>query len=367
MKKILASIVAVIVIGGVAFAVYRFFFARSSYSTVDVNIGAVDDSAAAELCRDKKAYDRLVCLAGELKKTLSGDALVSVQLDYSLTNAQRWSNFPPMGYRNRVGVTLDKLDRNQLAIVKQILKQATSAAPGEGYDEIEQILNADDYLYAKTKENGFSSGNYHFAFLGTPAATGTWELQFGGHHLALANTYRDGKLVGATPSFRGVEPFGSFDQNGRQNNPIQSEQQAFATLLKALSNEERAKAKLSQSFSDILVGPQKDNTFPASPSGIRVGDLTPEKQGLVVKAIETYVGDIFDDGAQMLMQQYTSQLADTYVSFTGTPDLNQVNDYVRIDGPSVWIELSMQRGASLPGTHPHSVWRDKRTDYGGNK
>jgi hypothetical protein len=55
----------------------------------------------------------------------------------------------------------------------------------------------------------------------------------------------------------------------------------------------------SQSFSDVLVGPQKDNTFPANPSGIRVGDLTPEKQALVVKAIETYVGDIFDDGAQM--------------------------------------------------------------------
>ncbi len=367
MKKVLALIVAVIIIAGVAFGVYRFFFASSSYSSVDVNIGAVDDSAAAELCRDKKAHEHLVCLAGELKKTLSSDALASVQLDYSLTNAQRWSNFPPMGYRNRVGITLDKLDRNQLAIVKQILKQATSATPGEGYDEIEQIFNADDYLYAKTKENGFSSGNFHFAFLGTPAATGTWELQFGGHHLALANTYRDGKLVGATPSFRGVEPFGQFDQNGRQNNPIQSEQQAFATLLKALSNEETAKAKLSQTFSDVLVGPQKDDTFPVNHSGIRVGDLTPEKQALVIKAIETYVDDVFDEGAGMIMQHYTSQLADTYLSFTGTPDVNQVNDYVRIDGPSVWIELSMQRGASLPGAHPHSVWRDKQTDYGGNK
>jgi len=42
-------------------------------------------------------------------------------------------------------------------------------------------------------------------------------------------------------------------------------------------------------------------------------------------------------------------------------------DYILIDGPSVWIEWSIQAGATIKtGVHPHSVWRDKVSDYGGN-
>ena len=61
------------------------------------------------------------------------------------------------------------------------------------------------------------------------------------------------------------------------------------------------------------------------------------------------------------------ELADTWVSYSGTPTLNAENDYVRIDGPSLWIEFSMQPGRIVPGIHPHSVWRDRSADYGGNK
>ena len=42
-------------------------------------------------------------------------------------------------------------------------------------------------------------------------------------------------------------------------------------------------------------------------------------------------------------------------------------DYVRIDGPGVRIEYNSQGGVIIKNTpHPHSVWRDHTTDYGGN-
>ncbi|MBT33420.1 MAG: hypothetical protein CMO01_27475 [Thalassobius sp.] len=66
------------------------------------------------------------------------------------------------------------------------------------------------------------------------------------------------------------------------------------------------------------------------------------------------------------MTKYTNELDETYISYSGTTNLTTRNDYVRIDGPSVWIEYSCQNGVILSGTHPHSVWRDKLTDYGGN-
>ncbi|WP_461105034.1 DUF3500 domain-containing protein [Spirosoma koreense] len=44
------------------------------------------------------------------------------------------------------------------------------------------------------------------------------------------------------------------------------------------------------------------------------------------------------------------------------------NDYFRIDGPRVWIEYSTQGGIVIrTPPHPHSVWRDRTGDYGGNQ
>lgn len=367
MKKtafIIGAAVVVVFLGG--FALYRYFLA-DTYGSVNVDIGAIDEKSVT-VCREKSGHLRIVCLSDELKKSLPEDLKQRLQLNYSVADAQKWSNFPPAGYKNRVGLTLDKFSKEQLALVKAILKEAAGTAANEGYDELEQILNADDFLKANItgSDGGFSSGNFHLAFLGVPSASGTWQLYFGGHHLALGMTYKDGVLSGATPSFRGVEPFEKFPQNGRDNQPLKQEQEAFAAMLNALDENEKAAAKLNQTFRDVFVGPQKDANFPASPSGIKVGGLSREKQELVIKAIETYVADAADADAKTIIEKYRGELADTYVAFSGTPDMNAVNDYVRIDGPSVWIEISWQNAASWNGIHPHSIWRDKKTDYGGN-
>ncbi len=77
--------------------------------------------------------------------------------------------------------------------------------------------------------------------------------------------------------------------------------------------------------------------------------------------------NVADADSKAMIEKYKSELADTFIAFSGTTDMNTVNDYVRIDGPSVWIELSMQHAIAWTGIHPHSIWRDKRSDYGGNK
>jgi len=365
MKKRFVAIGALVVLAAAGYFGYRYFSSSASYGTVNVNLGAVE---ASKLCKDLSGHPRVVCLSNELKKSLSAELAGKVQLNYSVAEAQKWSNFPPAGYRNRIGATLDQFSKEQLTIIKAILLEATGTAKNEGYDELEQILNADDFLNANItgSNGGFSSGNFYLAFLGTPSDKDLWQLYFGGHHLAVGFTYQDGKLIGATPSFRGVEPFEKFTQNGRENEPMKQEQEAFAAMLKALDEKEKAAAKLSQTFSDIIVGPQKDTSYPTLRNGVKVGDLSPEKQQLVVKAIETYIADSSDADAKTIIEKYKSEFADTFLAFSGTPELNTANDYVRVDGPSVWIEISMQNAASWTGIHPHSVWRDKRSDYGGN-
>jgi hypothetical protein len=202
------------------------------------------------------------------------------------------------------------------------------------------------------------------AFLGTPSMTGTWELQFGGHHLAFANTYANGVLVGATPSFRACEPFGAFTSGGNSYQPIGQEQVALAAMLAGLDATQTTTARLSTTFTDILLGPNKDWQFPTVKSGLRCNTLTAAQKALVINAIRTYVNDIDDTNAATILSLYESQIDDTYIAFSGNATLSVRNDYVRIDGPRVWIEYSVQGGIVLSAPHPHSVWRDRQTDYG---
>lgn len=343
----------------------RSFVAPPYYTNKSAPLGPVDTAAADRACT-LQGVAKLVCLADLLKEGMAPALRARLQLPYSVQDGRKWSNFPPLVYHDRVGVTLAEFTPAQLGVVKALLRESMGLAADEGYDEIEQILNADDLLKEKAGQT-FASGNFQVAFLGTPAARGTWQLYFGGHHLAVTMTYQDGALSGATPSFRGIEPFGTYTANGRGNAPLAQEHAAFAAVLAALSPAERSRALLSQTFTDIIVGPQQDDNFPGTKAGIRAGELSGPKRSLLLAAIEKYVGDVHGPDAARLMAKYRSELADTWLSYSGTPGLNAENDYVRVDGPSLWIEFSMQPGRVLPGIHPHTVWRDRSADYGGNR
>lgn len=367
MNRKLGLFAGIVVVGiGIGYGYHKFVAsaALAGYADTNVNIGAI--ALPVTDCGPTASHSRLVCLADKLKSGLSPELLAQLQRPYTVAEAKLWSNFPPMGFQERVGPTLGDFTPEQLALVKAILQDTASLAANEGYDELEQVLNADDYLLEETGEAGFSSSNFHIAFLGSPAGAGTWQLYFGGHHFALSNTYRDGQMVGATPSFRGVEPFTSFTMNGRENAPMAQERAAFAAALEALSQEEVSKATLSGTYTNILAGPQQDDAIPAVQEGLRLQEASPEVQSLVLAAIETYVRDVNETGADVIMAKYQDELGDTFLGFAGTRSVDAENDYIRIDGPSIWIEFSLQPGRSIPGIHPHSVWRDKSADYGGN-
>ena len=89
---------------------------------------------------------------------------------------------------------------------------------------------------------------------------------------------------------------------------------------------------------------------------------------MLLAAIKTYVGDINDADAATYMARYTAELAQTVVGFSGTTDVNSEDDYVHVHGPSLWLKFSLQSNKSTgeKGNHPHSVWRDRTDDYGGN-
>lgn len=329
----------------------------------------VGATASATDCSSATGLARVVCLAEAFKATLTAAQVATVQLAYSKTDAVKWSNLPQaLTQTKRVGINFGALSSTQLAAAKALLTAVLAqGVTNEGYDELEGNLAADDYLAANGGGSTYGAGNYYLAFLGTPSTTGLWKLQFGGHHYTFANTYNGGKITGVTPSFRAVEPMAAVTVNGRTYQPVEQERQAFAALLAGLSSAEQATAKLSGTFTDILLGPGVDGQFPTTKQGLKVGTLSADKQALVLSAIKLYVNDLDSQTAATVLATYTADLADTYVAYSGTLTMSQQNDYVRLDGPHLWLEYSAQGGIVIKGTpHPHSVWRDRTGDYGGN-
>jgi hypothetical protein len=303
--------------------------------------------------------------ANAFKATLTATQVSTAFLSYSLTDAAKWSNFPVGIYNNRVGIRFSALSATQLAAAKNLIKVASGTGV-EGYAEMEGILAADDYLGANGGGSNYTSGNYYIALLGTPALTGTWELYFGGHHLAFANTYKNGAFAGGTPSFRSSEPYTAFVQNGATYEPMAEERTAFAAIYAGLTTAQRTAALLSGSYGDISLGPQKDWQFPTTKLGIKCSELDATQKALVLAAIRTYVADVDTASAAAIMTKYTNEINDTYFGYVGSGGMVTQGDYMRIDGPSVWLEYSTQGGVIIRNyPHPHTVWRDRVSDYGG--
>ncbi|MET7568535.1 DUF3500 domain-containing protein [Streptomyces sp. NPDC005492] len=294
--------------------------------------------------------------------TLDDDQQSEVLLDFTEANATAWSNLP-CGSTCRVGIEFSSLTDDQLTAAKAVIEAATGTGADTGYDQITQILAADDYLGETA--SGYGSGNYYLAFLGTPSTDGTWQLHFGGHHLALNLTYKDGAVEGSTPFFVGVEPT-SFAEDGTSYAPLDGMHDAMLSMLESLSDDELTDAKLSESFSDVLLGPDDDGDFPETKEGLQVSELTDDQQALVLAAIKPWVDVADDDTAASVLSGYESDLDDTYISYSGTTALDTQGDYVRIDGPGVWIEFVVQDGVVYTSqVHYHTVYRDHDTDYGG--
>jgi Protein of unknown function (DUF3500)/Secretion system C-terminal sorting domain len=310
--------------------------------------------------------EKIVCLANAFKATLTAAQIATGEIALTTTTQARWSNLPG-GVTIRNGLEFSTLTAAQIVAAKAVIAAASGTFAEEGYAEFSQINAADTYLGSLGgggPGGGYSETKYIIAFLGTPSLTGKWMLQFGGHHYAQNITFNNGKVIGVTPSHQGVEPL-SYTNTAGTFTPLKAEQAAMVAMLSSLTTAQLASAKLSSSFGDIVLGPGKDGQFPATKAGIACSTLTAAQKALVISAMKPWTRDADDASGSAIQALYESELDATYISYAGNPTLTANSDYVRIDGPSVWIELICQSGVVVQGQiHYHAIYRDHTRDYG---
>jgi len=369
----------------------------SDSDTTDASGSTGSSSASSSSASAGTSVDAVVEAANAFVETLDEDQQSQVLLDFTEDNAAAWSNLP-CGADCRVGIQLAELAEDQRAAAETLLQTSLGTGAGAGYEQAMQILLADDYLGTLQASGtgggpgtgtaptdggtpptdggaaggggagggGYSSDNYYLALLGTPDTTGSWQLHFGGHHLAVNVTYVDGEVGGASPYFVGVEPTSWEAEDGTTYAPMDVMKDGMLALTDSLSEEQLAAATLSESYTDVLLGPDQDGAFPEAKEGLAVSELSDDQKQLVLAAMMPWVSIVDDATAEELMAAYESELDETYLAVSGGTGLTAQGDYVRIDGPSVWIEFVCQNGVVISDQiHYHTVYRDHVRDYGG--
>jgi hypothetical protein len=295
------------------------------------------------------------------------DATKRDKVEYAFTEnkaRQTWSNFPTTTVP-REGIVMSDLTAEQQKAADAVLQVALSTA---GAQQNTDIRKSDDYLATLGGQGGGDFGalkDYYIAVYGTPSATQPFMVQFGGHHLARTLTY-NGDKVSQTPQFVGTEPV-SFESGGSTVEPLKAEASAMFGLMAALTAEQETTAKLNGSFDDLLMGPGKDTGVFPTAEGLPVSQLNAEQKKQVSAAIQAYAGDLADAAAAKLIAKYTAELQTTRIGWSNATGPTDESSYIRIDGPSVWIEFVNTRSRSTPNIHYHSVYRDKTNDYGSSK
>lgn len=309
----------------------------------------------------------------------------AAKYDKTLANAQQWSNFPTT-FVQRNGVKLSDMSADAQAAAVALAEVAAGAT---GSTLLAELRAADEFLVTdgKASATDYGAGLFYFSVHGAPSKTAAWMLQIAGHHLAYNFTY-NGKCTSATPLFDGVEPTTWTDADAKAHAPLEAQREAMVSLLASVSSQ--ASAKLDGTFGDLINGPAGggpmggggptgggggDTKYPSSltyPSGtagrgLAVSSLSAPQKALVKRAIEAWVKNAADPVSSALLSAYESEdaLAQTYVGYSGSADLTTQSSYVRIDGPRVWIEVTVQGGIVYRNkVHYHTIWRDKVADYG---
>jgi hypothetical protein len=277
------------------------------------------------------------------------------------TQRARWSNLPSGIYR-RSGLKIGALNATQRAAVMAMLSSALSR---EGYEKVQQIMDADELLKVSGRNNPiFGKDEYYVSILGTPSEKNPWMLQFGGHHLALNLTIGGGRGV-LTPSLVGAQP-ALYTVDGKTIRPMGDESDKAFALLNSLDSEQQKQAILPFRVADLVLGPGQDGKV-IQPEGLKASAMNERQRAMLLDLIAEWSGIVHESAAEARMAELRSDLGETWFAWSGPTTVvagRNGTAYYRIQGPRLVIEYAPQSLGGDPSMHIHSMDRDPTNDYG---
>ena len=345
--------------------------------------------------KESDTTGKTVAAAKALLATLDDAGRAKVNFDFNSDQKTKWSNFP-QGIYNRNGLRMGDLSPTQREAVMKLLAVALSK---QGLQKVKDIMEGDEALKTSGMGPGggpgggrgpggggppnggpppggggppgggrgpggpgggkliFSHDEYYLAFLGAPSLTEPWMIQYGGHHLAI-NVTVAGKANVLTPSLPCAQP-ATYKLNGETVRPLGREYDKGLMLINALDAAQQKQAILPYQMGDMVLGPGEDGKT-IQPEGIKVSALNAAQQAKLWDVVYEWVGILNDEAATAKMNEIKANLNETWFAWSGATTAGS-GAYYRIQGPTLLIEFSPQRGDT---EHIHTIYRDPTNDYG---
>jgi Protein of unknown function (DUF3500) len=326
--------------------------------------------APADGPKEKKPTTNAVVAANKFLDALTAKQREKALYEFGSAKKSAWSNLP-VTFVPRNGVELADLTKEQKTLAMEVVAAVLSKS---GYQKVVDIMEGDQKLAeggggkgkgdkdkgekGKGGKGMFGADKYYLAIFGTPSEKEAWMVQFGGHHLGI-NVTVIGKHFVLTPTHTGAQP-SLFKRGETEVRPLGLENDTAFKLVNALDENQKAKAITgAKAQQELLLGPGQDAKKVPAPEGIKGSALTAKQQAMLVDVIAAWVEIVESDAAKARMEEIKGKIGETYFSWKGPTEKGSAA-YVRVQGPTVWIEYAPQGGTN----HIHTVIRNPNDDYG---
>ncbi len=315
--------------------------------------------------------------ASFLLDTLTPEEAERIRYPVDAVEWQSWSN--PEFMIHDTGLRLEFVSMLTRDAVLELIRASLGE---EGYRQVRTLMRINGFLgEVNDLENVMNEFSYHFALYGEPSLDEPWGWQLFGHHLAL-NCFVMGDRFTLTPTFLGAEP------NEIDDGPFEGATAFIGRIrlarefVSTLSDAQRAAARtfdemVAPEMSDGRVDPGderhlggafRDNRV-VPYEGLRVADLPPESQDLLLALVAESLTHWPEGPAKARLRQIREHLDETWFDWIGGFGPNDPF-YYRIQSPVAFFELDHHCGVFLTNRRPavfhiHTVERTPNgNDYG---
>lgn len=343
-------------------------------TTVGAQVAAMTAaSATADAATTGDTVAATATAAQEFLGTLSEEQQEQVSYAYDDENrTTTWSNFP-VTFVERAGINLNDFSEQQRAAAMKVLETLLNE---DSYEMVTGIMGGDEYLNENSSSSEDSLGQYYLAFYGDPTDTGTWGLQFGGHHIGL-NATLGADAITFAPTHFGVQPAEYTDENGTTVKPLERMYESAFAFYDSLSGEQQEQLYQGGEVQNMVCAPGDTCDFPTG-TGLKGSDLNDGQKQLLLELISHWAALGDEETSQHELSQIEATLDDTYVNWSGATTYDTSTGdgiYFQISGPKAYIEFANQQGsagADVDGVvtagwgHVHTIYRDPGSDYAGD-
>jgi hypothetical protein len=263
---------------------------------------------------------------------------------------RKWANQHPY---LREGVSFEEMTPAQRDAAFAMLGASLSA---KGLKLSRDIMRLNETLGELNGNNFVEYGErkYWISIMGEPSATEPWGWQVDGHHLNV-NYFVIGDQVVMTPAFWGSEPTVATSGKYAGTAILRDEQDKGLAMVRALTDEQRAKAILqtSKRANNILTQAFSDNVV-LDYAGVRVSTFSAAQKKQLLDLVGLYVGNLREGHAKVHLADVVKRLDDTYFAWIGETKDDSVY-YYRVHSPVILIEFDHETPVGLRGRYPAGV------------